>query len=157
MPDYSFNFEGKASQNGVVELKSTYRLPVSATLKSLVFQTVDRCDSRANTTSISVVNAQGTIIDLPSESIEDCRPYQLPLQDIELKQGDYEIIISSAGFQPNESIRLSGKLSYSIFIFFGEIEGISEWAGSTKVLSQPRLAGATGAWWSAGIRSGERC
>lgn len=126
MPNYSFAFNQEASNNGVVELNATYSLPVNATLNSLVFQTVNRCDSRTHTTTLSVDNAQGSIIDLPSENIQDCQPYELPLHAIKLKQGDYHILISSTGFEPNEAVKLTGTLSYSIFNFFGKIEGISE-------------------------------
>jgi hypothetical protein len=126
MPNYKFEFNQEASNDGVVKLNSTYRLPVNATLKSLVFQTVNRCDSRTHTTTISVGNAQGSIIDLPSESIQDCQPYELPLHAIKIKKGDYNVLISSAGFEPSEAVKLTGTLSYSILNFFGAIEGISE-------------------------------
>jgi hypothetical protein len=126
MPSYSFALSKEASSDGVIELNATYKLPVDATLNSLIFQTEGRCDSRSHTTTVSVKKAQGSIINLPSESVQDCQPYELPLHTIKLKKGDYDVLISSKGFESNEAVKLTGTLTYSIFNFFGTIEGISE-------------------------------
>ena len=129
MPQYPFEFDGKADISGMVSLDKKFRLPFNLKIRSLKLQTGSNCDNRIHTLKVFVNNSESEpIVDLPDEKIIDCTEYVLPIEEgeIDAQRGEYDVVISADGFSPSEDILVKGMLSYGFGLTIADIEGLRE-------------------------------